>query len=386
MARNIYTVSREWARRPMDQRFLTVDELVDNVMMRTLRAEEQVFRSLDGVEVLPAEENLTVRINDRVCDFTNWSFGQFARIIGAPAGYLQRLPSNIAADCMNFNLRLKRNEIIAPISPLDDADIDEPVKGMNVLMDMPTVDASGTSLAIPKIRAMCGPNYGRIRDWDVARRVQELVRQSGGVWQVPPSRNGLTRRSTTLYASDRDVFMFLCDQTNEIMVNGRRFWRGFYVSNSEVGSKVFNIARFLYDRVCENRIIWDVIGFQEIRMRHTKHAPERFLERVISDPAMLEGVNSEKHQALLTDGIAHAMNNRILDSLATRKDAEDVLINNGFTRPVSRAAVQRAIDEEGGFTTKWQLHCGLTAEARETPFQDVRIALERKAAEFLMNN
>ena len=51
------------------------------------------------------------------------------------------------------------------------------------------------------------------------------------------------KENTTLYASDRDMFVFLADEENRIEIPGRRagrsgsFARGFFVWNSEVGKK-----------------------------------------------------------------------------------------------------------------------------------------------------
>ncbi len=57
-------------------------------------------------------------------------------------------------------------------------------------------------------------------------------------------------RATTLYASDRDVFIFLVDDRNPISFEAdgvkRNLFRGFMVWNSEVGSHRFGLMTFLY--------------------------------------------------------------------------------------------------------------------------------------------
>src|SRR5258705_9958069 len=63
----------------------------------------------------------------------------------------------------------------------------------------------------------------------------------------------ITKDTTTLYASDRDVFLFLVDDTHPIeagrLADGSPDWyfRGFYCWNSEVGSKTLGIASFYHD-------------------------------------------------------------------------------------------------------------------------------------------
>ncbi len=95
-------------------------------------------------------------------------------------------------------------------------------------------------------------------------------------------RVDVSQDTTTLYASDRDVFIFLVDDLNPIeagkLPNGDPdlFFRGFYAWNSEVGSTTLGVATFYLRAVCMNRNIWGAENFQEIRIRHSKYAPNRF--------------------------------------------------------------------------------------------------------------
>src|SRR5260370_30569868 len=107
---------------------------------------------------------------------------------------------------------------------------------------------------VNELRSVNGPNYGRIYDADV---VDPLVEKFGdgvsGQWRVPGefgNRVTVTKDNTTLYASDRDMFVFLADEENRIELPNRRagrmgsFARGFFVGTTEVGkSSLF--ARFL---------------------------------------------------------------------------------------------------------------------------------------------
>ncbi len=87
--------------------------------------------------------------------------------------------------------------------------------------------------------------------------------------------------TTALYASDRDVFLFLVDDLNPIET-GRRpdgspdlFIRGFYCWNSEVRAKALGIASFYLRAVCQNRNLWGVEDFDEITIRDSKYAAAR---------------------------------------------------------------------------------------------------------------
>jgi hypothetical protein len=75
---------------------------------------------------------------------------------------------------------------------------------------------------------------------DTRWKVPGVLDWSTGIYNP---RVDVTRDTTTLYASDRDVFLFLVDDLNPIEA-GRLpdgspdlYFRGFYCWNSEVGAK-----------------------------------------------------------------------------------------------------------------------------------------------------
>ena len=145
-----------------------------------------------------------------------------------------------------------------------------------------------------ELRAVTGPDYGRIYDHELVSAVQRIAGDGVGDtrWKVPGVLDwstriynpnvDITKDTTTLYASDRDVFLFLVDDRNPIeagtLPDGSPdlFFRGFYCWNSEVGAKTLGIASFYLRAVCQNRNLWGVEDFQEIRIRHSKHAANRF--------------------------------------------------------------------------------------------------------------
>ena len=220
---------------------------------------------------------------------------------------------------------------------------------------------------------------------------------AGGRWKVPGmmvgQSNGLavydpdvpvSMDTTTLFASDRDVFVFLVDDRNPIEVgklpNGEPdlMFRGFYAWNSETGSKTAGIAAMYLRGVCMNRNLWGVENFQEIKIRHTKFAPDRFayearpaLESFAhgSTATFVEGV-----QAAKAAKIAHDDDSR-LDFLSKRA---------GLSGRMAKAAAARHIEEEGRpVETVWDAAQAITAIARDIPHQDARIEIERKAGALL---
>jgi hypothetical protein len=113
-------------------------------------------------------------------------------------------------------------------------------------------------------------------------------------------RVDITQDTTTLYASDRDVFLFLVDDLNPIEA-GRLpdgspdlYFRGFYCWNSEVGAKTLGMASFYLRAVCQNRNLWGVEDFEEITIRHSKYAASRFAYEAA--PALTRFANSSPHR------------------------------------------------------------------------------------------
>ena len=97
-----------------------------------------------------------------------------------------------------------------------------------------------------ELRAVTGPDYGRIWDHELVAAVMKIAGNgTGGTkWKVPGVLDwntmthnpfvDVTKDTTTLYASDRDVFLFLVDDTHPIEA-GRLpdgspdlYFRGFY--------------------------------------------------------------------------------------------------------------------------------------------------------------
>ena len=375
-------VSSQWFSRPDDQKFLSLDNMLafkksdaQRMTSRTVDTHKiQIVGEFD--EANPSRGDLRIEYaddnnRDHVNSPTNWSFGQLSQLSGAPAGYLKDLPAPLAADCIQWGLRYNRGRELVKVygSQTDGGDL----------------------------RAATGPDYGRIFDWEILEPVKNLVDASGGRWKVPGmmtgSRDGLavydpdvpvTMETTTLFASDRDVFVFLVDDRNPIEVgklpNGEPdlMFRGFYAWNSETGSKTAGIAAMYLRGVCMNRNLWGVENFQEIKIRHTKFAPDRFamearpaLESFAhgSTATFVEGV-----QAAKAAKIAHDDESR-LEFLSKRA---------GLSGRMAKAANARHLKEEGRpVETVWDAAQAITAIARDIPHQDARIEVERKAGALL---
>lgn len=367
-------LARQWIARPADERFLSLDELYRAVKARTDETFEDRIETR-GVEFIAPEPRsiedthlMTVGLaNGREVAPTHWSFGQLAQLAGAPAGYLRKLPSQIAADALSYGMRYNRTVETIKLYGRDGLDL----------------------------RAATGPDYGRIFDYEVVQAVQQIAGNGIGDsrWKVPgvmdwrtmiyDPEHPVTKDTTTLFASDRDVFIFLVDDRNPISVgklpNGDDdlVFRGFYVTNSEVGKSALKIAAFYLRAICCNRILWGVEGFQEISMRHSKYAPSRFIEE--ARPALKSFAEGSTRRLL--EGVEMAKAAKIADE---KDEALEFLAARGLSRKRAVEVYESVEEHEGHpIRTIWDVTHGITRVAHSIPHTDERVEFERIAGKLL---
>jgi hypothetical protein len=370
---NRQEVSREWASRSPDQRFTSITALHANVAGRALAAKEAVVNARKivfnaPVPTVPDDTNvLTVGLPDGTeVGATHWAFNQAASLAKAPAGYLRTLPSQIVSDALTHGMRYNRSG--------------EEVK---------------TYVIGDELRAMTGRDYGRIWDQEVVEAVQIIAGDGTGDmrWKIPgvldwstmtyDPEAPVTLDSTTLYASDRDVFMFLVDDRNPIEVgklpdgNPDLMFRGFYVSNSEVGAGSLRLAAFYLRAVCMNRNLWGVENFSELTMRHSKYAPSRFISE--ARPALESFANGSERK--LIEGVRAAKEAKIADD---QDEAIAFLQARSFSRKKALEILEQGEREEGRpVRSAWDFAQALTANARDLPNNDSRVDQETVARKIL---
>lgn len=355
----ISRASREWASRPDDQRFLSLQELRASVAGRRSESWTANPKLRDLRVVAGQDDRLLMEVFDptkgdrQLVEPSNWSFGQLSQFAGAPASYLRKLPSELAAINLQWGL--------------DKADKDDD----SLLM----VRSNGRQ----ELRAMTSTSYGRIWDEQVVAAVERV--NVDGRWQIPAASYATTnpKRATTLYASDRDVFIFLVDPSHPIEIPGEEpKFRGFYVWNSEVGAAVFGICTFLYDRVCDNRTIWGATQVKELRIRHTGGAPERFAY----EGSRYLKTYSEESVKQIESTVVKAQQYEI--PKATEKTGVlEWLQARGFTKGVAAASVEAATVDRGQARSLWDVIYGVTAYARTIPHTNDRVELETKAGKLM---
>lgn len=365
-------VSSEWFSRPDDERFLSLTNLYDTVRSRAERAHARTIESA-AIRVEATRDNaerleLLVPGQRQAIAPTHWSYGQLCSLVGAPATYMRQLPAPLAAINLQHGLLNHRAELVKTLE-MDDGRLD--------------------------LRAVTGPEYGRIWDHELVSAVMKIAGNGTGdtMWKVPGVLDwatmthnpfiDITKDTTTLYASDRDVFLFLVDDTHPIEA-GRLpnrepdlYFRGFYAWNSEVGSKTLGIASFYLRAVCANRNLWGTENFEEITIRHSKFAAQRFAHEAA--PALTRFANSSP--APFIAGIKAAR-----ERIVARKDddRETFLRRRGFSKGETGKVIEMVLSEEGRPPESiFDFVQGITALARTKTNQDTRLELEGKAKKLL---
>src|ERR1700747_500171 len=217
-------VSSEWFSRPADERYLSLSKLFGAVSGRAERSRTRTAESA-AIRVEARRDDaarlaLIVPGTDVPLAPTHWSFGQLATMVGAPPVYLRQLPAPLAAINLQYGLTSHRGELINTLE-VEDGRVE--------------------------LRAVTGPDYGRIFDHELVAAVQRIAGNGTGDtrWKVPGVLDwstgiynpnvDITKSTTTLYASDRDVFLFLVDDLNPIEAGGlpdcspHLFFPGFYL-------------------------------------------------------------------------------------------------------------------------------------------------------------
>ncbi|WP_018431463.1 hypothetical protein [Hoeflea sp. 108] len=365
-------VSSEWFSRPDDERYLSLSELADTVRSRSEHSRTRVVETalihVEASRTEPERLSLILPGSDTPVVPTHWSFGQLASQVGAPAAYLRQLPAALAGINLQFGLTSHRAEQIKALE---------------------------TDNGRIELRAVTGPDYGRIYDHELVEAVQRIAGNGTGDtrWKVPGvldwstgvhnPRVDITKDTTTLYASDRDVFLFLVDDLNPIeagrLADGSPdlYFRGFYCWNSEVGAKTLGMASFYLRAVCQNRNLWGVEDFEEITIRHSKYAASRFAHEAA--PALLNFANSSPMPFI--NGIKAARERIVAKS---DEDRSEFLRKRGFSKAETGNIIETVLAEEGRPPESiFDFVAGITAVAREKTNQDARLELEGKAKKLL---
>lgn len=369
-------VSRQWFNRPDDQRFASFEELERYVRGRRLVSSEtlvniaDITTSTDSMTLqIPLTDRQTGNTAYRSLVPTNFAFNQLAAMAGARPSYLQTLPPDLAAACLRHGLRNVKGEQVKTLSYHHPGEL-------------------------AQLAAITTPDFGRIWDADILDIVKYML-QTDHRWKIPGEIDwsnmtqnpyvDITKDNTTLFASDRDIWMFFCQDAHPIEAGKTKngdtdvYFPGFYIYGTEVGSGLpGKMAGMMLRGICWNRNLWGVEGLREIKVRHSKNGPERFKKEALESIYNTKNINAKPFVELMQRA-------RTLQIAKNDEEAMDFLnekkkITKEKVKEIMKVSQQ---EEEKALRTVFDFSTALTAFGRRLPNQDERGNFEKIGAEIL---
>lgn len=358
---NMMTAANEYANRPKDERFPSLEALVAraendrrhsaerNYNLRDLKAGVQ---GVDGTH--PGGQEVVLQTPRGVGHFTHWSFGQLARTVGAPASYLRELRPDLAADCLNWGFNQ------APVGST-----------ASILAQM------GDDGSV-KVRAATSDKYARV--WDSAL-FGAIAQQFGAdaKWTLPPTWDG---EPAGAYRGDRDSFLILVNGNSIVSDpsagSDGSMGRAIMVRNSEVGGAGIWFEDVLYRYICGNHIIWGAVIEKTYRRRHVGVNTLRDVMREVSSRAYkFASQSAARDEAIIRGLISHEL-------ASTPEAVIDELRKIGAGKEQAEAAVKACEEfEKASPRSFWGLAQGFTRISQTSGFQDERFALDQLAGKLL---
>jgi hypothetical protein len=383
---NLFTASQQWATRPNDERFWNLQEMFAacNGYRATSQVSEYNLKELTvDAKVLhegSQPEMLLVSPKGGGAIMSHYAFGQLCTRVSAPASYLRTLPAGVSGALINFGI----NQAAA-----DD-------KKAVVLHHQ----ANGNRVA----RCITSDKYARIWNDDVCKWAMNL----GNGWQVPPARPmncdasririateqdvltagqfGLSVQvgqeigPAGLYASDHDMFVFMVNQTVAIEQGKETLFRGFFISNSEVGDKRLKLTMFLYNHVCGNHICWgtrDVTEFSVVHIGDQAYSRYRVAQGKIMSAIQADTSKDREFIRLAQNFSLGMKKEEVVELVQKRTDL------NGKQAESAWELAEQHADVHGDPRSAWGYTQGVTRLSQLSQYQDARDKLDRTGRQIL---
>lgn len=352
----------QWKNRPDDEKFSSLADLRSAVAIYRDNAIQAPGVDLASLTVATGDggEIEIIGASGKRAVPTHHAFGQLAARAKAPAGYLRSLPAHVAAEALGYGLA-KAGE--------DDREASLLFRQNGRL----------------ELRAAVSDKYARIWNVEVADALCRLQSEQPA-WVFPEAfrsasgRQGWGEKKTipVAYASDHDMFVFLCDYDTEITTpEGDQLFRGFFVENSEVGAAAFTLTWFLFDMVCANVIVWGAREVHELSVRHVGSARERaFRELSVEVKKYANGSASDQVEQIRRARVKLLGDKRedVISALFSKKIPG---LGKGTIGEAFDAA--EASPRYGDPRSVWGFVNGLTEVSQGKAFADERVQLDRAA-------
>jgi hypothetical protein len=273
---------------------------------------------------------------------THWAFTQLCKsdMLNAPAEWLRRCSPELAAQNLNWAAQ------------------HAPKQTMKMLW------ANGSNPGT--VRSFNNVDYARYWDENVVQWLRDFSQDETNGWHHPPARDEDVRPSG-LYASDRNIFVFLVNEDYRIDDGSEKgLARGFFIWNTEVGQMSLGLHAFLYQFICGNHIVWGAHDLFTLRMWHQGTNLDIRVNKQLAG-AVKGYLNSgmERDQTVIS-----AAREKVV--APTREGAMEFVARFGFSAKQSEGLVsgteQRGLDP----TILWNLVDTGTRQSQEVPHADKR--------------
>ena len=396
----LFKASQQWCTRPPDERFWNLKDALEATTKyaELARVASVPFAGL-RVEASSGNELNLVGKQGVPARLTHFSFGQLADRAKFPAAPLRTLPATLAGQVLNHRLK--------------ERGVEDSESRVQLLFHRNNGSDIKPDLVL---RAASSEGYERIWNNEVFTNLVALQKEEG--WRPPPARPAFddprSRPATKedllrtkdmgwslkegdlispagIYASDRDMFVFLVNEDRLIDDGkGNHLARGFVLWNAEVPGISFGMMRFLYMGVCGNHIVWGAQGVQEVRLRHSKSNREKAFDTLKVELKEYEDASASEDEALIKKARAFEIKpsegkkgkEGVIDSLLSFVRTKKLPITEKNLNAAYEIA-ERKEDTYGAPNTPWAIVQGLTEHSQELPYASDRTRLDRAAGKVL---
>lgn len=364
-----WSVSDQWARRANDERFASYPELRTHIREKHGRAKELTLKA-DRLRVTDKSTSRLLLMHEgQTMSPTNAAFTQLCQALKMPPSFIQECSAESAGMLLNEFMKKR------------------------------SIDGELKALAYPNhttgelsLEAITPTTYQRIWNADVLKAIDYLLHLMPS-FKVPGELDwgsmkhnpnvDTTKDNTTLFAGERDMFVFMCDDLNPIECGKTSqgdtdvYFPFFKFVNSETGFGCLEGSSGYLRGVCFNRSLRGVEGVKSFKLRHTKNVIESFEN---ASATLAKSLHSAEPKTF-ADLIQRA---RTLQIASNKEECVDFLQKRTFSKRTADAIIDATVQEEGEEPrTAFLMSAGITAYARSVEFQDRRNDLELTATKIL---
>lgn len=416
---NLYGPSVQWATRPDEERFWNLKELHDHLLAERASEREYDFSYAD-LSIVTNPDNQSLYLETRKglpLHLSNWSFNQLCDRLGlAPS-----MVKSFSLPTIQAIMRERMVGVTQAQLPAPESDSDNQWELLDdEATEAPSTDDGMMKLLVKKngnliVKSVTSTTYGRKWNSDIVGLLREVAEPYG--WRNPPARPAHTGAKRTriataddvlrnqgtvgglaikegdtiapagLYHNDRNMFIFLVDDTHPIDDGSEGGMnRGFYISNSEVGERrTLSACFFGYKGVCGNHIIHGASNIVNIKLKHTKNSVLKF------DEKFAEALNNYSHaDKSIESRLIQAAKLQLLG-----KNKEEVVdsvyaLKSRFP-VVNKELIERGYDVASQWehvynaspNSVWGIVNGLSQVSQHSKFADVRNNIDRAAGSLM---